>query len=35
MRSDSCPMRSDKVQVLSDNFQSLLTLKFYEFALFP
>jgi len=35
MRSDSCPMRSDKVQVLSDNFQSLLTLKFHKFALFP
>ncbi len=35
MRSESYPMRSDKVQVLSDNFRSLLTLKFYEFALFP
>ena len=35
MRSESYPMRSDKVQVLSDNFQRLLTLKFYEFALFP
>ena len=35
MHSDSYPMRSDKVQVLSDNFQSLLTKKIYEFALFP
>ena len=35
MRSDSWQVLSDKVQVRSDNFQSLLTLKFYEFSLFP